>query len=98
MIALDATLTASVRVVDRVHGHTANRGPLTMPASAACLAIGDVLVIEIADLADSGHAIDYEPTHFARGQLHQREIAFLAQQLRRSTGGAYHLSAFARGK
>ena len=34
MIALDLTFAASVRVIHRVHGHAANRGPDAAPARA----------------------------------------------------------------
>jgi len=51
VIALDGGLHhRRARVIDRVHGHTANRrpNPFTRPSS---LAVRFVLVIEIADLS-----------------------------------------------
>src|SRR5580704_592752 len=93
MVALHTTLATAVRMVHRVHSHSANRGPFAMPARATRLSVSHVLVIEITDLADGGHAIDSEPAHFARGQLDQRQIAFLAEQLRRAARGAHHLRA-----
>ena len=52
MISLHAAFTTAVRMVNRVHGHATNRGPLAVPARAASLAVGHILVIEIAQLAD----------------------------------------------
>src|SRR5581483_1404435 len=52
--ALGLALAAAVRVVDRVHRGAADRGPLALPAAAAGLAPVDVLVVDVADLADRG--------------------------------------------
>src|SRR5262245_45610981 len=50
--------TAAVRVVHRIHRHTAVVRTLAHPALAAGLADRDVLVVEVADLADRRHAVD----------------------------------------
>ena len=42
------------------------------------------------------HAIDAEFANFARRQLYQCDIAFFAQQLRRTARRTHYLSAFAR--
>src|SRR5439155_7847730 len=44
--------TGAERMVDRIHGDTADVRPLAEPAAAAGLADRHVLVIEIADLTD----------------------------------------------
>src|ERR1035441_11129821 len=53
-----ATLAASVRVVERVHGHATHRGPPAPPARLARLADVLVLVIGVADLSDGGKATE----------------------------------------
>ena len=57
VIALHAAFTTTVRVIHRVHGHAANRRLLTAPTRAAGLAVGLVLVVEIADLSHRGFAV-----------------------------------------
>src|SRR5580765_479231 len=98
MITLDATFTASMRMVHRIHGHAANRGTLAMPASPTRLAVSHILMIQVADLADRGHTVDPESPHFTRWQLHQSQIAFLTEQLGSTARGAHSLSALTRRK
>ena len=93
MIALYAAFTAAVRVVHRVHSHAADGRLDSAPARAPGLAVGFVFVIEVANLADRRHAIHGKLSNFAGGQFHQSDIAFLAEQLRRTAGGAYYLAA-----
>ena len=69
-----------------------------MPARPSRLAVRHVLVVQIAQLSHRRHAINAELAHFARRQLHQREIAFLAHQLRRAACRPHYLSALARIK
>lgn len=49
-----SAFTTAERMVDRVHGHAANLGTTTEPAITASLAQGDVLVLDVADLAGGG--------------------------------------------
>src|SRR6476646_5050589 len=49
-------LTTTVRVVDRVHGHTTDGRALALPAHAAGLAPVYVRLLGVADLADGGAA------------------------------------------
>src|SRR5262252_2250858 len=95
MVALDATFTTSVRMVHRVHGHAPDSGTLALPARAPGLAVSHVLVVEITDLTDGGHAIHRKLAHLTRGQLHKGEIPFLAQQLRRPAGRTNDLATAA---
>src|SRR5436189_4029356 len=49
---LRAAFTTTVRVIDGVHAHAANRRTNTEPAGTAGLAADDVHVLHVADLAD----------------------------------------------
>src|SRR3954468_23708992 len=60
-------LTATVRVVDGVHDHTAECRSVALPAHAAGLAPVDVGLLGVADLTDRGTAADVDETHLARG-------------------------------
>src|ERR687893_339334 len=53
-------LTATVRVIDRVHHHTANRGSLSLPAHPAGLAPVDVALFGVSDLTDRGATPDID--------------------------------------
>src|SRR5439155_290489 len=66
--ALRLALAAAVRMVDRVHRRAAHRRALAAPAAAAGLAAGDVLVVDVADLADGRPARQRNAAHLARGQ------------------------------
>src|SRR5215470_15830431 len=91
-------LAAAHRVIDRVHGHAAVVRPPAEPAVAAGLADRDVLVFEVADLADGGVTLDVDLTDLARGQAHLRVGALLGHQLRRGAGRADELPALAPGE
>jgi len=52
--------TATVRVVDRVHGHAADGRALALPPHPAGLAPVDVRLLGVADLADGGAAADVD--------------------------------------
>src|SRR6267142_1646383 len=95
VIALALALAAAHRVVDRVHDRAAHRGPEALPAHAPGLADRDVLVIEVADLAHGGHAVERDQPHLARGQPQRRAGAFLGEQLGLGAGTAAHLRAAA---
>src|SRR5713226_669061 len=93
MIALDLAFAASVRMIHGIHGHAANGWLFPVPPRAAGFSISFVLMVEVADLADRGHALHGKLASLAGRQLHKREVAFLAQQLRRAARGTYHLPA-----
>src|SRR5207247_1622586 len=76
---------AAVRMVDRVHRHAAHLGAPAEPADAARLAVGDVLVLEVADLPDGGAAGEAHAPQLARGELHEGVVALLRHEL---DGGA----------
>src|SRR6266404_2817493 len=95
VIALDAAFTTAVRVIHRIHRYAANRRTNTLPARTSSLAVSLVLVVQIADLANCRHTINCELADFARRQLDQRQVAFLAEQLRGSSRCAHQLAATA---
>src|SRR5581483_8423188 len=76
------SFTAAVWMIDRVHSHATVMRRLAQPASPPRFAERDILVIEIANLPDCGHALDRNTPDFARRQFQQRQAAFLRNQLR----------------
>src|SRR5690606_5970099 len=61
------TLTTTVRVVDRVHGNTADGRANALPAHTASLAPVDVRLLGVADLADGRAAARIDVADLARG-------------------------------
>src|SRR5262249_4632617 len=66
VIALHAAFTTAVRVIHRVHCHSANGGTNTKPPRAAGLAERFILMVEVADLANRRHAIHGKLANFTR--------------------------------
>src|SRR6266404_6032892 len=96
VITLDLAFSSAVRMIHRVHGHAAHGGLDAAPPGASGLAKRFILMVKVANLANRGHAIDGKLAHFAAGHLHQRKVAFFAEQLRRATCRANGLSAASR--
>src|SRR6476646_11299616 len=71
----------AVRMVARVHDDPTDLRTLAEVPGAAGLAEVLVLVVEVADLADGGHAAHRHAAHLARREPDGRELAFLGQQL-----------------
>ena len=88
-------LAAAVRVIHRVHRDAAIVRHLAHPALASGLAERYVFVLDVAHLADGRHALHRHAADFARGQLQQRDAAFVRNQLRLRAGRARHLRALA---
>src|SRR5262249_33932793 len=88
-------LTAAERVVDRVHGHAAHRGPLALPPVAAGLAELDVALLGVPDLADGGAAARVHPPDLARRHPELGVPALLREQLHARTGRPGDLGATA---
>src|SRR4051794_17920168 len=83
-------------MVTRVHHDPADLRSLTHVAGPAGLAEVLVLVIEVADLADRGHAAHRDAAHLARRHPDRGVVAFLGEELRRGPGGPDDLAALAR--
>src|SRR5690348_9361550 len=88
-------LTTTVRVVDRVHRHTADGRALALPAHAAGLAPVDVRLLGVADLADGGAAARVDVADLARGQTQLGVGAVLGDEAHRRTGRTRQLRAAA---
>src|SRR5690606_7620312 len=86
-------LATTVRVVDRVHRHTAHRGPLALPARPAGLAPVDVRVFGVADLAHRRTAARVDVADRTRRHPQLRPRAFLGHQLDAGTGRTRDLRA-----
>ena len=82
-----------MRVVARGHRHAPDFRALAQVASTARLAQVLVFVIEVADLANRGHALHRQPADLARRHAHLGELAFLGQQLRGGAGRTDDLAA-----
>src|SRR5262249_19826262 len=88
-------LAATVRVVDRVHRGAARLRADALVTVAPRLAHVDVLVLDVADRADAGAALDRHHPHLARGQAQRGPLALLRHELDRGAGGAAELAATA---
>src|SRR5258708_11759511 len=86
---------AAVRMVDGVHGDAAVVRALAQPALAAGLSEGNVLVLDVAELAHGGHAHHRDLADLARGHLDLRVVAFLGPGLGLAARRAHHLPALA---
>src|SRR3954468_6974224 len=94
--ARSLAFAAAMRMVDRVHRYAAIHRTPSQPTSSSSLADRDVLVIDIAHLPDSGHAILRNLAGFSGRQFHQSVVAFFRDQLGGTAGGTHHLRALAR--
>src|SRR5690242_4660267 len=89
-------LTTAVRVVDRVHGRTADGRLDAAPTRRTGLAQLLEVVLVVADFADGGAALGRHLAHFA-GAKTQRGVALLASdQVGAGAGRAGQLGALAR--
>src|SRR5581483_3770446 len=94
--ALRLALAAAVRMVDGVHRGPAHCRPLAAPAATPRLAAGDVLVVDVADLADGRAALQRDAAHLAGGQAQDGEAGVLRDELDSRPGRPRHLRALAR--
>src|SRR5256714_998604 len=74
-------LATAVRVVDRVHGDTADGRALALPAHAAGLAPVDVALLGVAHLADRGAAAQVDVADLAGGHAQLGERTVLGHEL-----------------
>src|SRR6266853_4578506 len=91
-----STLSAAMRVVDRVHRHPAHRRADSAPAHRAGLAELAQIVLLVADLADRGPALEQNLSDLAGAQPDLGVASLARQQLHRGAGRARQLRAFAR--
>ena len=90
-----AALTTTVRMVVGVHDGAADGGTDTHVTGTAGLADVDVLMVDVADLADDCDAVRADETDFAGRQTDLRILRVLGHQLGVVTGGADELCAAA---
>src|SRR5712671_6600316 len=76
-----ATLPAAMRVIDRVHRHTAYRRPAAQPTTPAGLADDDVLLIGVRHRADRRPALGAHHAQLTRGEAQQRVTLVPADEL-----------------
>src|SRR5579885_1349464 len=96
--AAGLALAAAVRVVNRVHGDAADVRADALPARAPGLAVRNIFVLDVADLADGRVADDGDAPHLARRHANLRVVAFLRPQLREAASRANQLPALARSQ
>src|SRR5579862_8743678 len=89
-------LAAAKRVVDRVHGHTADGRALALPPVPAGLAQLDVALLGVAHRADGGPAGRVDPPDLTGRHPQLGEAALLGEQLHPGTRGPGDLGAAAR--
>src|SRR6266576_1872662 len=92
------SLATAVRMVAGVHRRAADLGALAQPATAARLAAGLVLVLDVTDLADGRLAADVDPTQLAARHADDRVVTFLGEQLCAGAGRPDELSAATEGQ
>src|SRR6266850_101819 len=95
MVALALALAAAHRMIDGIHHRAADRRTEAAPADPPRLADRDVLVVEVADLADGRHAPERDQPHLAGWQLERRAVALLRQELGLSARAPAELRAAA---
>src|SRR4029079_3817334 len=88
----------TVRMVSWVHDDASDLGPPAPVPRAAGLAEVLVLVIEVADLADGGHAQHRDATHLAGRHPDGGVVTLLGQELGRRAGRPDDLAALAGGQ
>ena len=84
---------AAVRVVVRVHDGAADRRADAHVAGTAGLADVDVLMVDVADLADDCGAVHADEADFAGRETNLSQVAVLRHELSGRTGGADQLGA-----
>src|SRR5262245_39439738 len=88
--------TAPMRMVDRIHDDATDVRATAQPSVASCFADGNVLVIEVTDLANCGHAGGQHSAHFAGLQPNLDVVAVAAHHLRKPSGTADQLATLPR--
>src|SRR5260370_34597453 len=71
MVSFRLALSTAVRMVNRVHRNAADVTTFAEPSRAPRFADRNILMVEVADLADSGAALRLHHPLLARRQLEQ---------------------------
>ena len=87
------TFATTHGVIDGVHDHTADRGPPAHVALATGRTELDILMLEIADLADDRVAHGENLAVLSRGQLDSRVLVITGHDFSQSSGRTGHLGA-----
>jgi len=90
-----ATLTTTMRVIDRVHGNTADVRAEAQPTGTTSLTEADVLLVGIRHGADGGHAFATDHPQLAGSETQLSVALVLTDQLDVGAGGASHLATLA---
>src|SRR5476649_540514 len=85
------TFTTTVRVIDRIHDHTANGRTNTAPAHRTSFTDFTQAVFGIADFTHGCTALDVHATYFTRAQTHLSVGAVTGHQDHAGAGGTGHL-------
>src|SRR3972149_3025247 len=83
----------AARGADRILGGAPRARAEPPPPPEARLADRHVLVVEVADLADRGHAVERDHADLARRELERGAVALLREQLRLRAGAPAELGA-----
>src|SRR5215470_17055540 len=89
------TLAAAVRVVGGIHCRAPHRRPCAHPARTSRLAARLVFVLQVAHLAQGGHAPHVDAPQLARGHAHDGVVPLLGQELSRRPSRSDELAAAA---
>src|SRR5690606_13971347 len=88
-------LTATQRVVDRVHRHATDVRTTTLPAVLAGLADREQLVLGVAHLTDRGEAAAVHHPHLAALEAQRDVVSLAGHNLGTLTGGTRHRATLA---
>ena len=88
-------LTAAVGVIIGVHDRTSYSRSEALVPGATCLAQVNVLVIDVADLTHSSHAVNSNTPHLTGRKTYQCIVILLAHELCHVARSSYKLCALA---
>ena len=84
----------TVRVIDRIHNHTADGWPNSAPAIRPGFSDGPKTVLFVTDLTDRRPAFNVNTANFPGTQAHLSIDTLASKQLRRRSGGTGKLRTF----
>src|SRR5262249_19569684 len=91
VVPLHPAFTSAMRMIYRIHDHTANGRTYSHMAMPPGLSDRDVLMIEIAYLSNRCRAVHIHQSHFSRRKFDVSVSAFLRYNLCGSARAAGHL-------